>query len=229
MTKDKILSLTISALELPSATRNRFLKGYCREKGLEVPETRKDCEALAAKLTVSELIESYDRAPKEFWWASLERLTEKLAEFGLTRLDWFFLPQSTMTTEVISSLSKQEWLDQPAVLLGTVSNQLLQRLNPYSDPNPRTYLVRALLEGVAAQKYSWTLSYLCKNHRSSVENTRRVLRGLGFTYEDGWFMQFGTRRAAIKDVMSSYDVSEPEAEQVVDIARDRDWVGRFLE
>jgi hypothetical protein len=142
----------------------------------------------AKDIYIKEVLEAYENFPNYDFagmysdWttkdSTLRHLQKKLAELGMTRFDWSLLRQST--TKGIKR-SKDQWLDTPIGLLGTLSSpvsETLIRLNPHHEVT-----VQDLLE------LGPSFYYRMQNCRLSFFKTQEKLTSIGFKYEDGIIMQ----------------------------------------
>lgn len=248
MKKEKVLALSISELGFTSDARNLWVEQVLQhgdpnfqrdfsEKGLRT------LKEWAQKLTVRELMEAIDaeRAKrgesryKRRLGSAEKQLIDKLVECGLTQLDWVELPSSTVTTDMLQRLGKENVCSLPARVLCTLSQRALhflgcEVLQNYS-PSPPDFTIQNLLNvplgGLG--KGVWSTSGIWKQFNTSVVKTRQKLREIGFRYEDGPFLQDGTKRQLVESLMEEDGFSRKMALRVAEIAEKRRWVARFVE
>ena len=104
--KDRVLQMKLSEIGL-SRTASGRLASYAKD-GSHFPNTPDDPECV----TVAETMWAFGTYGANRSHKSLEGIfTRRLVELGLTRADWVYLPQSTMTDEVMYSIPKKDWLE----------------------------------------------------------------------------------------------------------------------
>lgn len=235
MKADRIRALPINRLGLTPVARRRVTEFIGRGKDPDNDEVwgyaRKALDRLAEKYTVDDLISVYSLAKPHGATKTvreLERINSmngvaaamwRLVEMGMTHLDWNMLPCSTVTPAMLKRLKKEELLKQSILVLNTLSSTaawaISEQLGYGSDWHKVT--VGQLLNvdvkrgGIAR----------------SLSNTRRLLRELGFSYKDGVFLQFRTRRKLVESLMRDEAISRKTANLVAIIAAKQGWVEPF--
>ncbi len=237
MTKDEIMALTLSDLTLTAQARKTLIQCYVwQEIAEDSQKTRMQRHQLAKSTTVGQMIEAMDREQEENLRrnslcpddSARKQFKSELVKRGLTRLDWIQLPQASLTLKCMQSVSREDWLTKPVILLGTIPERIISDItrvivDDYKSSRVRpTLTIQELLE--CPKKY-------CHSHISELQvaKTRLILRQLGFTYEDGWFMQFGSKRELLNNWMNQHSITKKEAEMVFVIARKEGWVSKPID
>lgn len=229
MTKDEILALSIADLNFPVHTAN-WGADMARETWRDTPRPASPTARLQLlkRIAVREVLdalppyaESEAYRKKYLYTPSVHevRFFEKLGELGLTRLDCLYLPQWTVTLEVLRSLPREELLEKPAILLGTLTSAAIDHIwgNTRSELTVRTLLA-------FPDRSEWKVRCLLENCKTSITKTRTLLRKLGFNYEDGTFMRMGTARKHAEDLAARREIGMRTAMTVVRIARKEGWI-----
>lgn len=220
LSPDSVYFLVRKVLEARSLTlRNALVKLH----GLKTTDLQRieGEQQLFAMVTVGDVVAFWSTLIKKCrssgecgrlpGYIHFERLKEALGRMGLTRAQWQRLYNGTPEAK---ATSKEAWLDEPMVALGTLSTSALE-----SFPDP-AMSVRELLatevEGFLAQQ-------LLRSCRTSFVRTREKLRELGFTYEDGPFMQTETKRALVELVMKTCGLGQTGATFFVETAKQMGW------
>ncbi len=149
-------------------------------------------------------------------------ILRKLAELGLEYVDWPHVQSAKCSGDELKQLSKEVLLQKNVRVLNTLTS--------YSR---RAVLHELAKLGVEREDQTLTISDLLLVQDAgqpvarSISKTRKYLRELGFKYEDGPLLQFGTRRRLIEDLQKQEGITRHEAELVARIARRRGWVSKF--
>ncbi len=151
-------------------------------------------------------------------------LDKKIFQFfldkGLTYLEWNRLPVSTVTKK-LNKLTKEEILELPVECLGSLSGTARFDLfhNLSKRRNGESIKVSELILHV---KYS-DMHSRSIHLKTSFVNTYRLLRSLGFGYDDGIFFQYGTRRTTAEKMLRKYRVTPGTADRIAEIAELEGW------
>jgi hypothetical protein len=235
MTKAKALATTLAVLGLPIQTLNAFVFRFFWHFREEWPEEsrmlncclkftsrefRKFRAELAGRVTVGDLLRLFNDEERINREKGLpyrpsnhqmgKNFNQKLIDLGLTRLDWIHLPQSTMENV---KLSMSEWLDQPIVLLGTLSGVAVRMLHERKSP---TMTVGDLLSLDVPEE-----GYYLRDCDRSFRKTHQKLRELGFKREDGVFMRTyskPTKDEVVREVISRTGLTHRQATNFVHTA-----------
>jgi hypothetical protein len=117
-----------------------------------------------------------------------KRFVEALQKRGVTRLDWPYMPQSTVTLQVMQSIPRGKWLSMPAYLLGTLDLKTLKLFARMFQKSPEEIVVFDVL---TLGRYRVRLvPELAEHHQASVRRTRDLLEQLGFADSTSAFMTF---------------------------------------
>lgn len=174
----------------PNACYCGGVEHECRLRGKERREA-------AARHTVGELLDAFKKqAEARLVPPRLSRseraLLRRFEAVGLDCLDFRWLSEKSLTLSRQKRLSAEEWRHQSLMLLGTLSSEALFLIeNMEDDWKDRVKLtVQDLLEAhdVHRMHRAW------KECRVSMEKTQTLLYALGFRYEDGAIMRYGTVR-----------------------------------
>jgi len=239
MNKSQILACPLTKLGLNAKTRNSLIMHI---KTFEDPdfrfghsaERRRLCEELANQYTVQKTIEIID-AIRHNWWS--ERYLSwfdkgkfctlyiaRLARLGLTQLDWLELPNSTVSLSVLKALGRQKLQDKSVLVLGTLSSTLVRELEgiySYFAPDVTIKILLATSDSM--------LGDTVKGSAQSIGKTRRILKHLGFQYEDGLFLQERTRQHLAEIISRQENIQIGTAKMVVGIAERCGWVRGFVD
>jgi len=155
-------------------------------------------------------------------------LAKALLAEGLTYLDVPCLPLHTATLTELRRLGKETLRQTNVRVLGTLSGIAIRTIlydvcRSYDDRVVLT--VNNMLE---ISPWTGERAYACRTIHQSLLKTRAYLCKLGFTYEDGPFMQDGTRRQFVEKLMSEDDLSKRAATKVADLAMKYRWVSKFI-
>lgn len=219
MMKEDVLALTVADLDLPTQTANWVVERVRKDT------SSKERKKLWKEVTIGEVIAAY---PPYEWTSSnrhrrsivVDRFYKALVDRGLTRFDWLYLPQSTLTMKVMKSLPLTDWLDRPAFLLGTLSGTAL-RIIAWRDGVDQ-FTVRKLLCYFDERSYDG--DRLIRYSTASFVATRTLLTKLGFRYEDGSFMQVETRRKLAEWLAKEFKLGARQAAKTVAVAEAVRWV-----
>lgn len=151
-------------------------------------ESRQKC--LADQLLLSQVMtaleQEYKKALSFDYWKSNKVLLEKISGLGFTRLDFIFLPQKTISIEILKKASKKRIKMLDARLLGTISERSAHKQRSASD------ITRASLAKTTPATIGDLLAGGANDlirSKTTEEKTRQILTTLGFTEEDGPFME----------------------------------------
>lgn len=229
METDKILNLTIAKLNLSKRSQNALIRqmikyvGNHEELAFFYENETRAITKWALRLTVIDVINKYNcplqRSRCNLW---LIEFQDKLIELGLTKLDWLALPNITLVGKLRSE-NKGDFKKRSILILDTVSGQMLNFLENHLDKKPKEITIEELL---AESTKKWETFH---DFGRSLFNTRRKLIEIGLKYEDGVFLQEGTRRQFVERLMEEEDLGKKQAERIADIARKQGWIHRSLE
>ncbi len=152
------------------------------------------------------------------------KLADALMAEGLTYLDVPSLPMTTLSAQELRKIPKSDLLALDARRLGTLSSAAM-RVYVYDSPYRERRPVSTVGELLASDH--WGNDYQLDNCEQSLLNTRRRLAEIGFTYEDGLFMQHGTRRQFLEKIVAESGLTKKAAEKVADLAMKYRWVTKF--
>lgn len=216
--KEAVLASSIASLKLPKHTEVWLM----RETGPD-DLTWNEARERATMMTIREALASFPPLGTSFEermrYRDLsrsihyKRLRQLLVKKGLTRLDWHYLPQRTVTLGVLKRLSKEDLLKLPAFLLGTFSGHSLEMLD----------LNDATVETLAAAEIS---SYRHKSYRRGIKKTQVLLRLLGIT--EGAFLHINSLERKIEEVASRHSISKSLARRFVELAQAEHWIPKYL-
>ena len=155
------------------------------------------------------------------------KLAATLIARKLTALDVPCLPHTPATRKkMLKSLSKEDLLAADVRKLGTLSSAAIENgYRRYGNP----YEIVTVREVLESKPWSGENNYYFKGVRSSLLLTRQYLRELGFKYEDGPFMQDGTRRQFIEKLMTADSLGKRHAVKVAGLAMKYRWIPKFAE
>lgn len=224
----QIMARTIASLGYSVTTRNSVviqIKKYKYPKDkfkLGDKKYYELCEQLAKQFTVKDLISAYDASPCYYRGGYMhpfpqisERISCRLVKLGLTHLDWKALPINTVTTQMLRRLGKKELLGRSILLLGTLSFIALRELVKYFNKDLLDITIRDLT-GTSEETWDWS-----GNLKRSIAKTRQKLLEIGFRYEDGIFLQEGTKRQLVEDLAAETNLSHNVVTKVVDVSQKR--------
>lgn len=174
----------------------------------------------AAKLVVADVINT-NKGLMGWETASawLIDFRDKVISLGMTQLDWIALSSQTVTSEMLKSLGKEELKKRSAILLNTHSGMIIKFLADYSGRSIEEITIGELLD---LSEMDWLRCG--KNFWYCASKTRKKLREIGFSYEDGIFLQEGTRREFVERIMKREGLNLNQARMVVDIAKKYGWI-----
>lgn len=220
---DALKKTSLAELNLHNNTANRLvMQVFAKSKG----ESPHDSEfnQLRQTITVEQVIKSFGVYKFGYSPGSSERaFIRELALRGVTRLDWLCMPQTTVTRGLLLSLTREQLLRQPALVLGTVSKAMIDIIARETDwlDNSSDLTVQQMLRyktGVFIEERLRT------NCWKGVQNTRELLLDLGFDAADGPFMRLGTTLSVEESLRSKYPLTEAELEKIVTIAVSEGWI-----
>lgn len=208
---DKLKAMQLTKLGLSKFACRNLAHEVCGSRGNDVDEGH------ASKLVLKDVMDYWDeRAARRAHGGAvkygsdghriMKKFMTRLVELGMTREDWLHLPQESLK----GWRKKEDWLDKPLVLLGTLTRQaiLYMRLERMT--------VKELLAYSPDRDHE-------KRFYQSLAKTRKKLRRLGFKYEDGVFLQAFTKRRLVEDVMQKCRLHKKQATLVVESARNMGW------
>lgn len=240
MNKEKILGMTIKELSLSSSLHTlRAVQWIITflDPGKE-KEDRKRLLELASELKVADLISAWDKTSSPYLSWSLDysqrspvntpkwfkEACEKLIQIGLTRVEWIALPSSTVSLDALRSLGKEDLLKKRVLMLGTLSYKALKAVSSQLGKFPHLVTIEDLLSTTEDQ---WGF-YTDNDFSVSAIKTCYKLKEIGFKFEDGKFLQFGTRRQFINTLMEQEKINRKQAEIVARVAFSRGWIKQTL-
>ena len=229
----KILRQTIASLGFTPQARNFYTKTVLDYRNTQTalveksevqnpeqeqssPKDRLDSLKKASEtVTVQDVIDAVNAADLKTpeWYTNPKQtsdafahLINKLVEAGLTKLDWVYLPQETITATVMAKTPKKVWLEKSVMTLGAISVMSLEDLQRRFKKVPARITVRELLT--------------CPGWSGvSFQNARKKLKTLGFGYDDGVFLQDNTERYFVELLAKECGLSEKKARTVFDFVR----------
>lgn len=243
---EKIRAMKIAYVGLSSTTRNNWVQKmmitmhpemYPSFQNAYGQEWRKLCAEWAQKLTVGELIDFLDNQfqrhkDRMYFVSELDRsekqFVDKLIQLGMTQLDWVVLPSSTVTIKMLKQLGKKKIGECSILVLGTLSSSALRSIKSAEERLDKKLLDFTIDDFLATPATAWRGEY-GREFKDSVAKTRQKLIQIGFRYEDGIFLQEGTKRRLVEDLMEKEGLSCQAAKKVAEIAQKRCWVDRFLD
>lgn len=234
-TRDEIMALPIVELGLGRKSRDyiiEFAWAHSPEKGPLPPHGRQRTtlfNEFASTLTVEGVIRISDSLVQKkltetsgLSWRYIQRrelhiFCRKLQEMGLNQLDWIALESDAVTTKMLRNLSKEKLLQMSILVLGTLNPKAIDRyLNHRKDMAIGTFL-----------KTSQSVWSRGSNFVATLRNTRRKLFEMGLGYDDGIFLQEGTKRALAERLMRTYGLTQDVATSVAEVAEKEKWVKSF--
>ena len=159
----------------------------------------------------------------------MTKFTEALVSYGFSTLDYAKLPASSVTIKQFRAFGKTRVRLLDVRALNTLTNaaiRLYEELLGIDMDKPLT--IGDLLELNIGSENSWK-TYRLKGFRRSIAKTREKLVAIGFRYEDGAFMQQGTRREFVEKLMIEGTISRKAAQRVAELAARKGWVPKFIE
>ena len=154
--------------------------------------------------------------------------SQKLVELGMTQLDWIALPNSTVTTTMLKRLGKEKLRSLSVLVLDTLSSTALERLRWHTKKDVRETTIQDLLDFNPLEDRRHMDRSFVRSFAQSFLNTRNRLLELGFRYEDGLFLQVGTKRQLAEDLMKTESLSKQMAYKFVEIAAKRRMVAELV-
>lgn len=144
----------------------------------------------------------------------------RLKAIGITRLDTFCLPKSTVTFELLSMLDREDLLGRDAGALGTFTDrELYNQIKNLDDDYKWVYgprlTVRDILASHPARFCGW-----------GAAKTIALLERLGFGPKDGPFMakENDPRHKLVEELMVKEGLTKADATKFADIAARRNWI-----
>lgn len=232
--KEKLLNTTIAELAekhgWPTQSWRDMMRFVHRRPYRVLKEKRAEEQRLLKNLTTAtnlkdllwSLEEEYKECRKPSKFNERFRSWQKLfSALGLTRLDSIVLPQNTVTKETLKAIPREKLMQMDASVLGTMSSTSLEYYRR-GDAFWETYDDKDLLPPpTIAQLLAETAPPVFKE---SIFATLRLLKELGFDYEDGLFLQWGTRRKFIDDLVAEEGFSREVCAIVATIAEKHNWI-----
>lgn len=249
MRKEDILKLKISELGFSERIVSSIIRDasyYIRKiEGCNLydKESKRNIKKWAKIISVAEIISLRDEviASEDKRW--IMEFRDKAISFGLTKLDWLALPYETARKE-FGDYSRED-LKRKSVLLLEPPAKILRSICSYAENNrmfwaaeceeeecelgtddSRRYEllgknipIRALL-GMSRNKFGKR-----HNFSDSIFNLCQKLLEMGFEYEDGIFLQEGTRREFVEKLMKEEGLSKIQAQKFADLAHKLGYVG----
>lgn len=145
---------------------------------------------------------------------------DKIMELGLTKIDWIALPvmNKIAFTKLLRALGKNELKKCSILLIKTPSGKMLEYLECMVKKESAEAITIGELLNVHPNGWSFVNFGWC------VSQMRQKLLELGFKYEDGIFLQEGTRRNFVQKIMEEEKLDQKQAEIIADIAHKRGWI-----
>lgn len=229
MKADKIRTLKIARLGLSSTTRNRVVEFIFKQRDpnweVERIRRRRELARLADECTILNFIDACETFlylyPNHRGGLGWYDVMKKLVKLGLTYLDWNQLPSSTVNTQMLKRLKKEELLQHSILVLNTLSSTATSLLAKHLRKPAAQITIGELL---IVKGDGW--QGRCHVNRS-LNNTRQKLRELGLRHNDGPFLQDGTRRELVESLMEETGVTRKKAALFADVAEKRGWVKHF--
>jgi hypothetical protein len=229
-TIEQVLAKNLAALGLSYTTNKNIIRYLVRHSPSEIildetrgnDETYRQVKLLARQITVGRIVEIYaDDCPQH---TSFDVLARVLVEEGLTHLHWHCIPALPAIPEKLEGVSKEQLLMLSPEMLKTLSLKAFLALTKASG---KTYQRQKITIADLLKVDPSVVSELatCK---SALSKTRTLLSVLGFTYEDGVLMQWGTRRASIEHIQKECALRPEEAARVVEYMRSKKMIPEFL-
>ncbi|MFA6160341.1 MAG: hypothetical protein WC678_04640 [Parcubacteria group bacterium] len=190
-----------------------------------------ELDNLKAKITLRDVVEKLEYefyhagGRHEFFRGGYRFIQNILISLGLTRLDSVALPQKTVTKEMLKQLTKDELLAMNACVLGTMSTIVLLQCGEY-------YLEHIkCCEGVQRGSFLPSIAELLTiglrwrwGNKAMIYRTVVLLKELGFTDDDGPFMQIADNtQKNVEKIMKQESVDEKTATLIVEMAQRRGW------
>lgn len=225
--KEEVLAMTVADFaanyEISSQTRNNLASNGKKNadegwsNGHYSSTYHSKLKDLATTVTMSDALTKFESfSPK---------LVNALVASGLTCLDVPSLPQTITSSRELRGLSKENLLAMDARRLGTLSSAALRA---YWSGYGKMPLI-TIGEVLASNPWEGEQSYEVRHCRQGLLNTRRLLVELGFKYEDGPFMQHGTRRQFVEKLIAKDSLGKKQAAKVADLAMKYRWIPKFTE
>lgn len=172
-----------------------------------------------AAYTIGDYFKAYDR-----WLKSREPRNardtaeliwrDKLIGLGFTQLDWIGLPPDTVPAAALCAVGPEKLSRLSVMLLGTLTPQALARLEEFFKKRAELITIRELLNDTAAWLAPKGRLDGIMTLKRGIIGTRRKLYELGFRYQDGVFLQIGSRRELIERIMAETNIERQAAERV---------------
>lgn len=185
---------------------------------------RAELDTLKAKTTLKDVVEKLEFNFYKTGRGGREAIYNALISLGLTRLDSVALPQKTVTVEMLKQLTKDKLLTMSACVLGTMSMVALWQCSEYY----LEYIFKDYEKGERRSSLPTIAELLTNGHywenKTMIYRTVILLRELGFTDDDGPFMQIADdTQKNIEKIMKKEAVDEKTAKLIVEMAQRRGW------
>ena len=237
MNRKKLFVTPIADLALTSNSRNAWV---FRLKTHKVPEFLfgwgasriRLCKEFSFQFTVQDVVDCFNeekRAGHKRGWSWFDgnelggEMVFALRNLGLTSLDWAAIPGAT--TEQLKRAGKKLVRQQSVLLLSTLSSKAIRNLERLLNKLALDISVENLL-GVSRRAWE---RHDSSNFGKSILKTWALLREVGFGYDDGVFLQDGTKRQFVESLQIKEGLPQRIAIRVAEIAQRRGWVAGFKE
>lgn len=201
----------------PQDERERFFQAHGRAEQRQFAAYRKS-------ITVGEAMSAWDTLLKDKpsdsknelgighgGRAEMKAIFKWLVDRGFSRLDWAHLPVVAGKAE---SIPKHVLRKKLAIGLETVPGSLIGSLRCGK------HITEITIDDMLSEPFDDDdLRWRLKGCRQYFFATQDRLRALGFTYEDGPFMRFQTRRGIVETVMKECRIGRIKANFIVDSNR----------
>lgn len=246
MKSERVMALSLAKLGLTVQGRNRWVAYVKKQKDpdFDLPWNSKGLSLLkqwANEVTVRDVVDALEASlhplPSDLRKFD-KKLVKRLVELGMTQLDWIALPNTTVTTAALRRLGKEKLRSLSILVLDTLSSKALQYFlfslesGNRGKKSLREVTIQHLLDFNAAEGlYGSPLKthLFLTQFAGSFHSTRCKLLELGFRYEDGRFLQAGTKRRLAEDLMESDGLSKKLAYRFAEIVRKRNLIPEFIE
>jgi hypothetical protein len=230
MKTNAILVMTVAELHLDPRVQNAIVRRMHSVTGIfnapRVPHLHKRTflEELAHRFTVADVIDAHNTpiawSQCQLWLANFR---DKVASLGLTKLEWIALPYES-AREKFASIGKEKLKKKSALILEPSRKMLVALNNAGSFDDVRGDLQKITIGDLLTVSPK-SLRHFKNFQQSFVKVCQRLLE-MGFTYEDGAFLQEGTRREFIQHLMRDEGLELDEAKKFADLAHKYGWIGK---
>lgn len=217
-----IMKLKIAELSLSTASRRNAIVRWLLNSEESKNWTTEKLAKHLSDFTVVDVINKIN-SPIRNWrglagW--LVEFRDTVINFGLTKLDWISLPIRTINEEMLKGLGKKKLKEKSIILLGTLSGLIKQCLEDEFNKPAERIMIGELL-GLSLDDWRAVQRH---DFQYCVSSTRKKLLEIGFEYQDGIFLQQGTRHEFIEWLMKEESLNYEEASKMADIARKYMWI-----